>query len=217
MENQKYDINNKFNEIKSERTDSIIMEYYKKKFNNLRKLMTNFINKMSRDDIRNIMLGKHKELLNNLDIQFDNLENELYKIKYKINEELNVKKNISKDKIEKINDNDVQNKVINDLTPYALMYYMILEQNNKANEEKKVNINNQDNLDNQDILNNQDNLNNQNNNIDLNYNFNTDSIKDSNIFNDSFNNTLNFLNKNFNKKNSNNITEISNINVNDID
>lgn len=202
MENQKNDIDNQFDEIKSKRTDSIIMEYYKKKFNNLRKLMTNFINKMSRDDIRNIMLGKHKELLNNIDIHFDNLENELYKIKYKINEELNVKKNISEDKIEKINDNDVQNKVINDLTPFALMYYMMLEQNNKVNEEKKVNINNQDNLDNPD---------NQNNNIDLNYNFNTDS----NIFSDSFNNTLNFLNTNF--KNNNNMTEISNINVNDID
>lgn len=216
MENQKNDIDNQFDEIKSKKTDSIIMEYYKKKFNNLRKLMTNFINKMSRDDIRNIMLGKHKELLNNIDIHFDNLENELYKIKYKINEELNVKKNISEDKIEKINDNDVQNKVINDLTPFALMYYMMLEQNNKVNEEKKVNINNQDNLDNQDNLNNldnKDNLDNQNNNIDLNYNFHTDS----NIFSDSFNNTLNFLNTNFNKNNNNNMTEISNINVNDID
>lgn len=211
MENQKNDIDNQFDEIKSKRTDSIIMEYYKKKFNNLRKLMTNFINKMSRDDIRNIMLGKHKELLNNIDIHFDNLENELYKIKYKINEELNVKKNISEDKIEKINDNDVQNKVINDLTPFALMYYMMLEQNNKVNEEKKVNINNQDNQDNLNNLDNKDNPDNQNNNIDLNYNFHTDS----NIFSDSFNNTLNFLNTNF--KNNNNMTEISNINVNDID
>lgn len=207
MENQKNDIDNKFDEIKSKRTDSIIMEYYKKKINNLKKLMTNFINKMSRDDIRNIMLGKHKELLNNIEIHFDNLENELYKIKYKINEELNVKKNISHDKIEKINNNDVQNKVINDLTPFAFMYYMMLEQNNKISEEKKVNINNQENI------NNQDNLDNQNNNIDLNYNFNTDS----NIFSDSFNNTLNFLNTNSNENNLNNINETSNVNVNDID
>lgn len=216
MENQKNNIDNQFDEIKSKRTDSIIMEYYKKKFNNLRKLMTNFIHKMSRDDIRNIMLGKHKELLNNIDIHFDNLENELYKIKYKINEELNVKKNISQDKIEKMNDNDVQNKVINDLTPFALMYYMMmLEQNNKTSEEKKVNINNRDNLDNKDNINNKDNLDNKDNqdNLDLNYNFNTDS----NIFSDSFNSTLNFLNTNFNQKNLTNMNETSNANVNDID
>lgn len=204
MENQKNDIDNQFDEIKSKRTDSIIIEYYKKKFNNLRKLMTNFINKISRDDIRNIMLGKHKELLNNIDIHFENLENELYKIKYKINEELNVKKNISQDKIEKINDDNLQNKVINDLTPYAFMYYMMLEQNNKISEEKKVNINNQDNLDNKDIL-------------DINYNTGLNYNTDSNIFNDSINNTLNFLKTNFNKHNLNNMNETSNVNINDID
>ena len=149
-------IETEYDKIKGQRTDSFIMRYYKSKFNKIRNLTTNFINKMSRDEIRNNMMGEHIDLLHELDDCFENLENQLNKIKYKINNSLNVNQNISKDKIEKFETNDLQNKVIKDLMPLAFYYFNLLNTNN--------NTDNTDNTDNTNTNNaNADNTNSDNN------------------------------------------------------
>lgn len=127
-------IETEYEKIKGQRTDSFIMRYYKSKFNKIRNLTTNFINKMSRDEIRNNMMGEHIDLLHELDDCFENLENQLNKIKYKINNSLNVNQNISKDKIEKFETNDLQNKVIKDLMPLAFYYFNLLNTNNSISD-----------------------------------------------------------------------------------
>lgn len=125
-------IETEYEKIRGQRTDSFIMRYYKSKFNKIRNLTTNFINKMSRDEIRNNMMGEHIDLLHELDDCFENLENQLNKIKYKINNSLNVNQNIAKDKIENFETNDLQNKVIKDLMPLAFYYFNLLNTNNNT-------------------------------------------------------------------------------------
>lgn len=130
-----------YKKIKSRRTDSFVMRYYKSKFNKIRNLTTNFINKMSRDDIRNNMMGEHNDLLQDLDECFENLENQLNKIKYTINKSLNVENNISEEKIENFETNDIQNKVIKDLMPLAFHYFNLLNIKNEGNDTTNPELN----------------------------------------------------------------------------
>lgn len=201
-------IETEYEKIKGQRTDSFIMRYYKSKFNKIRNLTTNFINKMSRDEIRNNMMGEHIDLLHDLDDCFDNLENQLNKIKYKINNSLNVNQNISEDKIANFETNDLQNKVIKDLMPLAFYYFNLLDTNNQntSNNEENENRENSENSDEKNDLN--EVLSNINNKYPI-----TDLMKEfeKNNFFSSFNNNF-FKNSEINE----NINEESN-SVYDID
>lgn len=186
-------IETEYEKIKGQRTDSFIMRYYKSKFNKIRNLTTNFINKMSRDEIRNNMMGEHIDLLHELDDCFENLENQLNKIKYKINNSLNVNQNISKDKIEKFETNDLQNKVIKDLMPLAFYYFNLLNTNNTNPDNTNADNTNTDNSEEENSNENNNELNEALSNINNKYPI-TELMKEfeKNNFFSSFNN--NFFN-----------------------
>lgn len=102
-----------------------LAEHYQKKINCIRNNLFKLSHKLERNNIKQYALNS--DLLTDLDNNLDNLDCSIIKLQYEINNFLNVKQNISLDKQEKIKQNELQNKVIKDLLPYYMMYYMNVE------------------------------------------------------------------------------------------
>lgn len=114
--------------------DNIITEHYKKRINHCRNVLFKLLGKLERINIKEFVLDN--DMLGQIDNNINDLDASLIRLQYDINNFIGANNNINNSRKDFMIENEKNNKIIENLLPVYMTYYMMVNEN-----EKKIDVN----------------------------------------------------------------------------